>query len=126
MESPTALGKDVLIVDDDDAVRTMLSRMLEAEGYSVVGAANGREALNYLYRNAQPQLILLDLTMPVMNGWEFRRWQKRDERLASIPVVVCSAAENVREETTLVEAAEYLQKPIEPAALLEIIRHYCH
>jgi CheY-like chemotaxis protein len=115
----------VLIVEDDDLTRDALRSVLEAEGYAVATAANGREAYNFLLRNGRPGLILLDLMMPVMSGWEFRHEQKRDPGLARIPVVVCSAAGDLQQEVSLLGAAGYLQKPIEPGHLLDMVRSFC-
>jgi CheY-like chemotaxis protein len=125
MRGTGIVGKNILVVEDDPVARDGLVALLTAEGYTAEGIANGREALNYLQRNPTPQLILLDLMMPVMNGWEFRHQQRLDGRLAAIPVVVCSAADNIEQETALVGANEYLQKPIELERLLDAVRHYC-
>jgi CheY-like chemotaxis protein len=118
-------GKNILVIEDDPVARETLVTILTAEGYTAEGSANGREALNYLQRSPAPQLILLDLMMPVMNGWEFRHQQRQDRKLATIPVVVCSAADNIQQETALVGANEYLQKPIDLERLLDTVRHYC-
>jgi CheY-like chemotaxis protein len=80
----------VLIVEDDDFARRTLSIILEAEGHATAAVANGREALAYLQRLPLPGLIVLDLMMPVMDGWEFCRRRARDAQLAAIPVVVIS------------------------------------
>ena len=117
--------KCVLIVEDDDITRLALSQALEAAGYSVVQAGDGREAINYLHRSVRPDLILLDLKMPIMNGWQFRHLQKREAELVSIPVVVCSGNGDIQQEAELIGARDYLQKPIAPEALLETVRHYC-
>ncbi len=116
---------DVLIVDDDELTRDALRFVLEEEGFSVATAANGREALNYLRRTGHPHLVLLDLMMPVMNGWEFRTQQKRDPDLTGIPVVVASAAGNIQEEVSLIGAEGCLQKPIDADKLVEVVRAYC-
>src|SRR5579863_8670231 len=81
----------VLIVEDDDGAREALSDCLEMEGFSVVSARNGKEALDYLHSSPAPKIILLDLYMPVMTGWEFRAAQKQDSAIANIPVVVVTA-----------------------------------
>jgi CheY-like chemotaxis protein len=125
MASAPQPAKTVLIVEDDDMTCEALRCILESEGYPVAVAANGREALNYLYRNSRPLLILLDLMMPVMNGWEFRRQQKRDPALAGIPVVVCSAVGDIQQEVALIQPAGCLQKPIEAGQLLDTVRRLC-
>ena len=83
--------KPIVVIDDDQDVREVLADLLVAEGYRVRCFANGAEALASLRRDASASLILLDLMMPVMNGWRFREEQARDRRLASIPVIAMSA-----------------------------------
>jgi CheY-like chemotaxis protein len=82
----------VLVVEDDCDIREVLSDTLAIEGYAVVSAANGRQALDLLHAGLDADLILLDLLMPVMNGWEFRAAQRADPALSRIPVVVVSAS----------------------------------
>ena len=85
-------GNSVLIVDDDSAVRTALKELFETEGYTVVLAANGRAALNRLMEGFRPSVVLLDLMMPVMDGWDFRTQQLREPALKDIPVFIITAA----------------------------------
>jgi CheY-like chemotaxis protein len=118
-------GKSILVVEDDDETRAMLLLILQSEGYTVSGAANGREALTRLRNEARPDLILLDLMMPVMSGWDFRKEQKQDPALASIPVVIVSAAHEVGQSAVALSAASYIQKPIEPLPLLVTVRRLC-
>jgi len=114
------LLKSILIVDDDADVRDMLGQFFAIEGYNVATAGNGREALDQLRHADQlADLILLDLMMPVMDGWQFRMEQQRDPRLASIPVVVLSAVYNARERAALLGAVDYMQKPVEFDKLIE-------
>ena len=88
----------VLIVDDDNDVRSALAELLEEEGFSVEGAPNGREALALLRGGTvHPAVILLDLMMPGMDGWDFRHEQMRDPKLAAVPVVIVSASGFSRE-----------------------------
>src|SRR3954468_25043711 len=89
----------VLIVEDDEDLRDMMAQMLTIEGYRTATAANGREALDYLHHIAKPHVILLDLMMPVMDGWEFRRQQKADPEIAPVPVIVLSALDPSRAAT---------------------------
>jgi CheY-like chemotaxis protein len=114
----------ILIVDDDNDVRSALSELLEEEGFSVNGAPNGREALALLRGgNVHPAVILLDLMMPGMDGWDFRSEQMRDPELAAVPVVIVSASGFSRESIrTQFRPAAYVEKPIERAALLAVIR----
>jgi len=114
----------ILIVDDDNDVRAALSELLQEEGYSVEAAPNGREALARLRTGSiHPAVILLDLMMPGMDGWDFRSEQMRDPRIASVPVVVVSASgfsyESIR---TQFRPAAYVEKPIEKDVLLGAIR----
>lgn len=114
----------ILIVDDDNDVRSALSELLEEEGFSVQGAPNGREALARLRAGGvHPAVILLDLMMPGMDGWDFRSEQMRDPNLAAVPVVVVSASGFSRESIRLqFQPAAYVQKPIERTELLTAIR----
>src|SRR4051812_7332278 len=117
-------GKSVLVVEDEKDTRDALTLLLEREDYCVRVAANGREALQRL-RGERPDVILLDLAMPVMDGREFRRRQKRDPALASIPVVIVSAAAEVGQEAVALGAASYLDKPVDPKRLLVTVRRVC-
>ena len=114
----------ILIVDDDSDVRSALAELLEEEGFSVEAARNGREALIRLRTGkTHPALILLDLMMPGMDGWDFRSEQMRDPRLASVPVVIVSASGFSRESIrTQFGPAAYVEKPIEKDVLLGTIR----
>ncbi len=114
----------ILIVDDDSDVRAALSELLEAEGFSVEGVPDGREALARL-RTAEvhPAVILLDLMMPGMDGWDFRTEQMRDPQLAAVPVVIVSASGFSRESIqTQFRPAAFVEKPIERTALLGVLR----
>jgi DNA-binding response OmpR family regulator len=115
----------ILIVDDQRDFRIMLATFLEDVGYAVVSAANGRDALSYLYCCAElPGLILLDVAMPVMTGWDFLRIQQANAVLASIPVVLLSAGGDVRHDSLDCTPAAYLQKPIDLNSLLATIRQH--
>jgi CheY-like chemotaxis protein len=114
-----SLLKSILIVDDDADVREMLSQFFSIEGYEVATARNGQEALEQLRQGQLADLILLDLMMPVMDGWQFRMEQQRDPHLAPIPVVVLSAVYNARERAALLGAVDYMQKPVEFDKLIE-------
>ena len=113
----------ILLVEDDDGAREALSDCLEMEGFSVVSARNGREALEYLHRAARPKVILLDLFMPVMTGWEFRAEQKKDPAIADIPVVVVTAFGSG--VTRQIDATTVLHKPLDLDRLINVIREYC-
>jgi len=101
----------------------MMAQLLTLEGFVATTVANGREALEYLRRGDRPDIILLDLMMPVMDGWEFRRKQQSDPALATVPVVVLSALDHRRAAD--VDAVAFLKKPLDFDRLLELVRHYC-
>jgi CheY-like chemotaxis protein len=112
--------KTIFVVDDDQDIRDTLTELLQEEGYSVVRASHGGEALRMLREGPRPSLILLDLMMPVMDGWQFRAEQRKDPALASIPVVVISATGKDEKVSTL-GAVQFLKKPIRLEQLLEAV-----
>ena len=106
-----------MVVDDEPLLREMVADVLQSEGYQVVEAANGREALWQLRQGGvRPDLIVLDLMMPVMTGWEFRDEQLRDVCLAAIPVLVVSGS-----SMGAVRADCRLAKPYTIEALLDAV-----
>jgi CheY-like chemotaxis protein len=119
LERPAA---PILVVEDNDEVRIGLCSLLESDGYLTVDAADGREALNVLRTGkVMPCLILLDLMMPRLDGWDFRAEQVRDARFTSIPVVVLSA-HPLADDAKNRGVAAVLRKPTDPEALLAITR----
>jgi len=126
--APDAAARDhlspprLLFVEDDSAIRESLGEALQEDGFEVVAAANGREALEHLRNGARPSAILLDLMMPVMDGWDFRRAQLDDPSLRDIPVVVVSASgfspETIR---TQFGDVELIPKPVPYLELLEAL-----
>jgi CheY-like chemotaxis protein len=122
----TELSPSILVVDDDAGIREALTDILEDEGYSVSSAPDGLAALEILRsQQMRPRLVLLDLMMPRMNGWQFRAEQRQDPDLAAIPVVVISAGGSTREQTQVLDVAEYLPKPIAFDQLFGIVERYC-
>jgi CheY-like chemotaxis protein len=115
----------VLLVDDDRDVRETLAALLEFEGYHVIAASNGQEALSLLQTGPPPSLILLDLLMPVMDGFEFRRLQRAHSSWASLPTVVMTAVDDPVIETSMVGAVECLTKPFDVAHLLALVARFC-
>src|SRR4051812_16237966 len=101
--------RSILIVEDEELIRATLSLALEFEGYLVFTAANGKEGIELLPKVERPCLILLDLMMPVMNGWEFVDALEKDMILATIPVIVVTAFNN---NTKTIHAKKILKKPI--------------
>ena len=117
------MSATVLIVEDDNDTREMLGRFLELEGYKVETAENGKRALERLGSGVGACVILLDLMMPVMDGWQFRQEQIRDASLADIPVIVVSAAG--RERLEKIQADAYLSKPVDLDELLGCVTQFC-
>jgi CheY-like chemotaxis protein len=116
-------GPPILIVDDDTDLREVLGELLSEEGYATHLCANGRAALDLLREGARPCLILLDLMMPLMNGWQFREEQLRDEALRDIPVVVMTASRGVDDDASL-GGAEILAKPIGLTEILGAVERH--
>ncbi len=108
----------VMVVDDDMDIRCGIADALELEGYEVVQARDGLEALQKLRHPLRPAAIILDLMMPGMNGWRFREEQRRDPELASIPVIVISAQGGGTDD---VGAEAYVPKPFALDTLFEAI-----
>ncbi len=108
----------VLIVEDDRDIREELTSLLEENDYCVLVADHGEHALEVMRAGNRPDAIILDLMMPVMDGWEFREHQKSDPDLARIPVIVTSASE------TSVDANALLRKPIDRDALLRALEQH--
>ena len=115
----------VLIVEDDPDARDTLADLLQLYGYAVATANNGREALEYLAFSPAPCLILLDLMMPVMDGWEFLRQQQHESRFAAIPVVVLSGVVGARHTVHSEAAVGYLPKPLDLRSLTDLLERHC-
>jgi CheY-like chemotaxis protein len=110
----------VLLVEDDDDIRNDLGALLEEEGFDVLTAAHGGEALSILRGGARPDVILLDLMMPTMDGWTFRAEQLADASLSAIPVLLLTAA--AADETRTLGAQGCIQKPIRLEHLFSEVR----
>jgi CheY-like chemotaxis protein len=119
-----AANRSVLVVEDDPDIAEVLTMLLPSLGYEAIAARNGAEALRLLEEVAAPCLILLDLMMPVMNGWDFRAEQLRDPELAKIPVVVMTGAGIPPEKMEPLGADGYLRKPIELEVLAEVVARW--
>jgi CheY-like chemotaxis protein len=115
----------ILVVDDDPASVEALCELLKKEGHDVVCAENGRQALERLREGRQFCVILLDVMMPVMNGYEFREEQLRDSSLAPIPVFVLTADWSARKKAEELHAERFFQKPVSPPELLAAVGEYC-
>ena len=114
----------ILLIEDDVSTAEALRDLLAMSGHEVVCARNGQEGLDRLRDGRGFCLILLDLMMPVMNGFEFREAQRNDPRFASIPVIVLTA-DGRAGQTAVMECDRVLQKPLAPPELLLAVRQYC-
>ena len=112
----------VLVVDDDADIRETIGMLLARHGFPVSTACDGADALAQLRAGAHPGLILLDLMMPRMSGWEFRRRQMADERFSAVPVVVMTATTS-RDEAAI-QADDILRKPLSLSSLVSTIERH--
>jgi CheY-like chemotaxis protein len=118
-------GGYVCVVDDDPDIREVVGLVLEGLGHRVVAAAGGREALDKLVAEPGCCLVVLDLMMPGMNGWDFRAAQRGIPELASIPVVVLSGVRELGAQAADLGAAACLQKPVDLDELTKVVATYC-
>jgi CheY-like chemotaxis protein len=118
-------SKCLLVVEDDVLTREVFTTILTGQGYTVRGAADGLQALDHLREGSLPDCILLDLGLPGMTGRQFLTRQTQHQLWAAVPVVLVSGDPRVAEEAALLGAADYLRKPVEPQALLEVVRKNC-
>jgi CheY-like chemotaxis protein len=115
--------KNILVIEDETPVREAICDVLEIQGFNVTSAADGQAALEYLNSTEQlPCMILLDLMMPRMNGWQFLDQHQADPRLSSIPVVLCSA---YKESAAAIKTAAVITKPLQRNTLLQIVNDFC-
>jgi two-component system, chemotaxis family, chemotaxis protein CheY len=110
----------ILVVEDDLDVREAMIEALEIAGYDTVGVENGRDALAFM-KSKRPKLVVLDLMMPVLDGWEVMRQMRADRELADIPVCVLSAISNQAPPSSV----NALEKPVQLLRLLTTVRRYC-
>ena len=123
---PRDQHKVVLVVDDDENACVLLASVLEGAKYHVLMAGDGAQALRVLADRAGIcNLILLDLMMPVMNGWEFRSQQRANAEIAGIPVLLMSASSHIFAASGDLNAAAYLSKPVQIADLLAKVKKHC-
>jgi len=121
-----ARGSRILVVEDDPAIRQTVAEVLADEGFDVACAVNGADALAHLAAAAAPDLILLDLSMPVMDGWAFRSAQRSDPRLARIPTVVVSASHGADARSLAALAPDaFLAKPFDLDRLIATVHQRC-
>jgi CheY-like chemotaxis protein len=119
------MGKKIFVVEDDPDIREILQEILESEGYQVETAVNGLRALTSLREaEALPSLIILDLMMPIMDGFQFRKNQECDPRLAAIPVLVTTAGGNIESKMMEMGVNAFLRKPFDLEDVLDTVRKY--
>jgi CheY-like chemotaxis protein len=117
------MSKNVVVVEDDPAIQESLRMAIELEGYNVYLANNGREGLKVLSTLVDPCIILLDLMMPVMDGFEFLAARKQDSVLSKVPVAVVTA---FLDKAKGLDAQGFVKKPVNLDDLFDFIKKYCH
>lgn len=113
----------ILVVEDEEEARTVLTQILEFEGFKVIGFSNGAEAFDYLVKSEEPCLIVLDIRMPVMDGPQLRSALLQDPRLAKIPTVVVTALDP--SAAAGLSPVRIFRKPLDVDALLAVVRQHC-
>ena len=121
---PTA-DHNILVVDDDSALRNAMGDLLGEKGIPATCAENGQVGLDLLRGGARPCLVLLDLQMPLVDGFTFRRRQLEDPRIAGIPVVVMTGQAGGAKEAERLGVALTMSKPIAPSRVLGVVERYC-
>ncbi len=121
-----AASPAVLVVDDDQNVRDLICAILGSKGYGTAVAGNGKEALTYLRSSSmRPRLILLDLMMPEMTGWEFQKAQQEDPALCGIPVAIITGLSRFEGQATALGAVDVLCKPSRIETLVSLVSRFC-
>ncbi len=113
-------GNSILIVDDDLDIRQLFQLFLEDAGFVTYSASNGEEALKLLAQIPKPSLIILDLQMPVMNGWDFAKRLSEDPLFSKIPIIATTASDDSRG----LKCEDFVRKPLDLFSLLPTIKHY--
>jgi len=123
MNSAEPSGTEILIVDDDAEIRSVLRDLLKGHGFSVAEAADGRAALDFLTDGHRPSLVIMDLEMPVMTGLELLEIMKNYERLSSLPVMILSGS--AKAPIPVAEpVVRYFQKPLRADLLITAVKQY--
>ena len=115
-------SRNILLIEDESDIRAILKDALEWEGYRVYTASNGKEGLEVLLEIPTPGLILLDLMMPVMNGWEFANELQTDREYVDIPIVALSAFSDPEKK---IRIKGFIKKPVDLDLLLSLVREHC-
>lgn len=118
------MTKRILVIEDDNSIRELLVELLESEGYVVNSAMNGLEGLDKLRTEPLPNLILIDLMMPVMDGYSFRTEQLKNKEWSKIPTVVMSAEATARDKMKNLNITALLTKPVELETILQTVATY--
>lgn len=118
------MTKRILVIEDDNSIRELLVELLETEGYVVSSAMNGLEGLDKLQKEPLPNLILIDLMMPVMDGYSFRTEQLKINEWSKIPTVVMSAEATAKEKMKNLNITALLTKPVELETILQTVATY--
>jgi len=119
--------RSIFVVEDSSDIRELIQKFYEVEGYEVEAAKDGKEALEKLRAKTElPGVILLDLMMPEMDGFQFRIEQEKDAKLAPIPVLVMTADSSADLKAAKVSARGYLRKPVGVEVLLAAAQKFCH
>ena len=122
------MKRRILIVEDDRAIQESLRNLLAEEGFDTISSFNGQEASLYLAsltKDELPNLILLDLMMPIKDGFSFRLEQNDDPKISQIPVIVMTATSETKEVQKLLEIEILIRKPFDMDTILKAIGHYC-
>ncbi len=117
--------KPILLIEDGDDLRESMAELLRARNYPVGAVCHGQQALDQLNAGLVPCLIVLDLMMPVMNGWEFRQRQLSEPQWASIPTVVMTGVADPQRQAANLSAVTFLSKPLDFDNLYEMLEKYC-
>lgn len=120
------MNKKVFVVEDDQDIREALAELLESEGYDVTTAENGQIGIDKLSQASQlPNLILLDLMMPVKDGFQFYAEKAADPNLSSVPVIVMSADGHILDKQKKLQAQAYIKKPVDIDHILNMVDQFC-
>jgi len=111
-------NKSILIVEDDKPIREMMKTLLEIEGYEVIATSNGKEGIDAMEKKGNPSLILLDMMMPIMNGWDFLDIVRSNPKTSKLPVVIVSA---YSETAKSLKPKAFVPKPVQYSTLLKAI-----
>jgi CheY-like chemotaxis protein len=121
----TTATRCVLVVEDEAAAREVIVETLTDDGFQAVGAVDGADAIRVLSSGEPPSVILLDLMMPGMDGWQFHEWLRAQPGLRAVPVVLLSAARDIEEQARKLEAAGWLAKPVSYESLRAAVERHC-